>query len=258
MVQHTLVVKNIANTEIKADLAKELGDANKIVNISFKNKKPNKKDKKYALLTVKSAEKDAKQLVSLLDKKTVGGKELKVTVAKAPHERSHYLARVARLKKIEQYSSVWPARTYKNVSGKDPLTNYEFRIPPKTGLPLRIKPRPTIAKKKIVPSKALYLSVVPKTVSRKQVVEALKEHGAVKGTFGHKGKKTSYGFVFFKTPEARAKAQAALKAQKGLKIGEHTIQAKYANKYGIRTVHVPRKAPKAAPKDVAPKAAAAK
>jgi len=254
MVQHTLVVKNVANTEIKADLAKQLGDANKIVNISFKNKRPNKKEKKYALVVVKTQEKDANKVVSLLDKKSVGGKEVNVTVAKAPEQRAAHLARVARLKKFEQFSTAWPARKYTNVSSKNPSTNFGLRLGPKANRPQGVKPRKTIEKKKIVPSRALHLSNVPTTVTKKQVLEALKTHGATKGKFSHNGKKTSYGFVFFKNADARAKAQTALKAAKGLKIGDHTLRVQHANKYGVQTVHEPK--PKSAPKAAAPKAAA--
>jgi len=237
MVQHTLVVRNLTNAGVKSQLAKELGDANKITNISFKNKNPTKKIK-YALVTVESENKETKDLVSLLDKKNVDGKELKVTVAKAPHERASHLARVARLKKFEKFSTTWPPRKYHNIANQDPATNTAFRLPAKNGRPTRVSkvlPAKKIQKNKSVKSRALHLTKVPTTVTKKQILESLKEHGATKGRFSHQGKKTSSGLVFFKTAEARAKALEALKKAQGLKIGEHTIGARTAHKTSNQT-----------------------
>jgi len=200
----------------------------------------------------KDERKEAKDVAALLNNKTVAGKQLQVTVAKPAHERKSFVDRQARLKKLEQYSSVWPARNYKNVSSKDPKNNYNHVLAGKHGRPTRLGATKTIQKTKAVPSRALHLSGIPSNVNKKQILEALKEYGPTRGRFSHNGKKASYGFVFFKTPEARAKAQAALKAKKGLTIGDATIKTAYANRYGKQNVHERR------PKAAAPKAAATK
>jgi len=188
-------------------------------------------------------------VVALLNKKNVGGHELKVTVAKAPHERTSYIERIARLKKIEKFSSAWPPSRYLHIAQKDASSNTGFRLPHKRGRAVVVKPSKTIAKKKAVKSTALYLSNVPKTVPKKDILAALKAHGVTKGKFGQNGKRTSYGFAFFKTAEDRAKAHAALK-EKGLQLGEHKVGVKSSSKYSHQIVHEKRPK-KAAKKPVA-------
>jgi len=237
MVQHTLLVKNVANTLLRVELAKLLGDQHKIVSVSFRNKPGKKGGIKYALVVVDSKA-DRATVTGLIDKKTVNGKELNVTAAKAPHEKGSYVSRVARLKSLEKFASVWPAPTYKNVANSDPLKNLAFPPAFVHGEKLSIQLPKTIKKKVKADSRALYLSKVPKSVNKKQILEAFK-NAKIKHTILTKNqKKLNYGFLLFKNAEERKKAQEAVKDQK-ITIGEHTIGVQEATKFATQTVVEP-------------------
>jgi RNA recognition motif-containing protein len=255
MVQHTLLVKNVANSLLRVELAKLLGDQHKIVTVSFRNQPGKKGGIKYALVVVES-QADLATVSGLLDKKTVHGKELKVSAAKAPQEKGSYAARVARLKSLEKFPSVWPAPTYKNVANSDPLKNLAFPPAYVHGERLSIEPAKTIKKKVPAPSRALYLSKLPKTVNKKQILEAFKNVKIQHTILTKNKKKLNYGFLLFKNAEERKKAQDAAKDGK-ITIGEHTIAVQEANKFAKQTVVEPvvkitkaADAPAAAKKDL--------
>jgi hypothetical protein len=237
MVQHTLLVKNVASPLLRVELAKILGEQHKIVTVSFRNQPGKKGGIKYALVVVES-QADIATVIGALDKKTVNGKEIKVAAAKAPHEKGSYVNRIARLKSLEKFSSVWPAPTYKKVANSDPLKNLAFPPAFVHGEKLTIQPAKTIKKKVKADSRALYLSKLPKSVNKKQILEAFK--GAkIKHTILTKNKKKlNYGFLLFKNAEERKKAQEAIKDQK-ITIGEHTIGVHEATKFSTNTVEEP-------------------
>jgi len=235
MVQHTLFVKNVADTHVQAELAKILGE-HKIVRVTLRNK-PGKKEIRHALVVVETKA-DVATLVGLLDKKTVSGKELAVSAAKAPNEKSSHLKRVEALKKLEKFPSVWPAPTYRKVATSDPLKNHCFPTAYVHGEKLTVPLPKTIKKKVPAPSRALYLSKIPKTVTRKQLVEAFKTAKVRHTILTKNKKKLNYGFLLFKNEEERKKAQESAKDQK-ITIGEHTITVQEAKKFAKKTVEVP-------------------
>jgi len=235
MVQHTLFVKNVVDTHLQAELAKILGEEHKIVRVTFRNK-PGKKVISHALVVVETKA-DAATVIGLVDKKTVNGKELNVTAAKAPHEKSSFVNRVARLKKLEKFPSVWPAPTYKSVANSDPLKNQSFPTAFVHGEKLTVQPTKTIKKKVQVPSRALYLSKIPKSVKKKELVAAFKNAKVQHTVLTKNKKKLNYGFLLFKNEEERKKAQESVKDQK-ITIGEHTIGVLEAKKFGKKTVEV--------------------
>jgi hypothetical protein len=255
MVQHTLLVKNVANGLIRSELAKLLGEQHKIVTVSFRNQPGKKGGIKYALVVVES-QADLATVTGLLDKKTVHGKELKVSAAKAPHEKGSYTARIARLKALEKFPSVWPAPTYKNVANSDPLKNLAFPPAFVHGEKLSIQLPKTIKKKVAAPSRALYLSKIPKTVNKKQILEAFKNAKVQHTILTKNKKKLNYGFLLFKNAEERKKAQDAIKDQK-ITIGDSTIEVHEATKFAKKIVVEPvvkvekvAAAPAAAKKDL--------
>jgi len=237
MVQHTFLVKNVANNLLRAELAKLLGEQHKIVSVSFRNRPGKKGGIKYALVVVES-QADLATVAGLINKKTVNGKELNVSAAKAPHEKGSYINRVARLKKLEKFSSVWPAPNYKNVANSDPLKNLGFPTAFVHGERLSIQRPKTIKKKSPAASRALYLSKIPKSVTKKQILEAFK-NAKIRHTILTKNhKKLNYGFLLFKNAEERKKAQELAKDQK-ITIGDHTIGVQEATKFAKETVEVP-------------------
>jgi hypothetical protein len=248
----SLLVKNVANPLLRAELAKILGEQHKIVNVSFRNQPGKKGGIKYALVVVDS-QADLATVTGLIDKKTVSGKELHVTAAKAPQEKGSYAARVARLKKLEKFSSVWPAPTFKKIANSDPLKNLAFRPAFVHGEKLTVQPPKTIKKKSPAASRALYLSKIPKSVNKKQILEAFK-NAKIRHTILTKNKKKlNYGFLLFKNAEERKKAQEVAKDQK-ITIGEHTIGVHEATKFAKETTVVPVvKVEKAAPPAAAKK-----
>jgi len=96
------------------------------------------------------------------------------------------------------------------------------------------------SKKKVpAPSRALYLSKIPKSVHKKEILEAFKNVKIQHTLFAKKKKKKlNYGFIIFKNEELRKKAQEAVKDQK-ITIGEHTIAVQEATKFAKKTVEVP-------------------
>jgi len=231
MVQHTLLVKNVANTLLRVELAKLLGEQHKIVDVSFKKGK--KGDIKYAKVVVESKANIA-TVTGLIDKKTVNGKELQVTAGKAPHERGSYVARLAELKRLEKFPSIWPAPTYRNVAKSNPLKNGSFPPAYVHGEKLSLQPSKTIKKRVPAPSNALYLSKIPAGVTKKQILEAFKSAKVRRSI-----KRSNHGFVIFKDEEARKKAQALAKDNK-ITIGDKTINVAEATKFANKTVEVPR------------------
>lgn len=203
--------------------------------------KPRKKGSiKYALVVVESKA-DLATVTGLVHKKSVNGKELDVSAAKAPHERGTYLNRVAGLKRLEKFRSVWPAPTYKKLASSDPLKNLAFPPSYIHGEKLSVKPSKTIKKRVAAPSNALLLSKIPAGVTKKQILEAFK--GAkVRRTQLHK----NYGFLIFKDAEARKKAQEAAKDNK-INIGDKTVSVTESKKYARKTVEVPREVKAAKP-----------
>lgn len=236
MVQHTLLVKNVANTLLRAELAKILGEQHKIVSVSFKDNTGNKGGIKYALVVVDS-QADLATVSGLINKKTVNGKELQVSAAKAPHERGSHVNRVAKLKQIEKFSSVWPAPTYKNVANSDPLKNLAFPPTYIHGEKIRVQRPKTIKKKVSAPSTALYLSNL-KGVNKKQILEAFKNAKVRRAQLNK-----NFGFVLFKDAEERKKAQEAVKDK--ITVGDKTISVAESKKFGRKTVEVPNPAPPA-------------
>jgi len=234
MVQHTLFVKNV-DSQLQAELAKILGEQHKLVRVTFRNK-PGTKQIKHALVVVETKA-DAATVIGLVDKKTINGKELSASAAKAPHEKGSYINRVARLKNLEKFPSVWPAPTFKNVANSDPLKNQSFPTALVHGEKLTIQPAKTIKKKVPVPSRALYLSKIPKTLRKKEIVEAFKNAKVQNTILSKNKKKLNYGFILFKNEEERKKAQESVKDQK-ITIGEHTIGVQEAKKFAKKTVVV--------------------
>lgn len=180
-------------------------------------------------------------MTGLIDKKTVSGKELNVTAAKAPHEKGSFVNRVARLKKIEKLPNVWPAPTYKKVATSDPLKNQAFPTAFVHGHKLTVAPTKTIKKRVAVPSTALYLSKIPKGVTKKQILEAFK-NAKVRRTL----LKNNFGFLLFKDAEERKKAQEVAKDQK-ITVGDHTISVAESTKFSNKTVEVPKEVKPAKP-----------
>jgi len=229
MVQHSFLVKNVANTLLRTELAKLLGEQHKIVSVSFRNQPGKKGGIKYAHVVVDS-QADLATVTGLINKKSVHGKELQVSAAKAAHEKGSNVARVAKLKKLEKFPSVWPAPKFKNVANSDPLKNLAFPPAFVHGERLSIQRPKTITKRTAAPSLALYLSKIPKTVSKKQILEAFKSAKIKQTILSKNKKKLNYGFLLFKNAEERKKAQAAVKDQK-ITVGEHTIGVHEATKF---------------------------
>jgi len=202
------------------------------VTVSFRNQPGKKGGIKYAIVVVDSKA-DLATVTGLIDKKTVNGKELHVTAGKAPHEKGSYVARVARLKQIEKFSSVWPAPTYRKLATRDPLKNLSFPPAHVHGQKLTIQPAKTIKKSVPTPSAALYISKIPKSVTKKQILEAFKNTKIRRTQFNK-----NYGFLLFKDPEARKKAQEVAKDNK-LTIGGNTVEVHEAQKFAKKTVEVP-------------------
>jgi hypothetical protein len=229
MVQHTFLVQNVANTLLRAELAKLLGEQHKIVSVSFRNQPGKKAGIKYAHVVVDS-QADLATVTGLIDKKSVHGKELRVSPAKAAHEKGSQVARIERLKKLEKFSSVWPAPNFKHVANSDPLKNLAFPPAFVHGERLSIQRPKTIKKRTPAPSTALYLSKIPKTVTKKQILEAFK-NAKIRHTILTKNKKKlNYGFLLFKNADERKKAQESVKDQK-ITIGDHTIGVQEATKF---------------------------
>jgi len=185
-------------------------------------------------------------LIGLADKKTVNGKELNVTAAKALHEKNSFVNRVAKLKNLEKFPSVWPAPKFKNVANSDPLKNQSFPTAFVHGEKLTIQPAKTIKKKVTIPSRALYLSKIPKTVSRKDIVAAFKTAKVQRTILSKNKKRLNNGFIIFKNEEERKKAQESAKDKK-ITIGEHTIAVLEARKFAKKTVEVPNEKAQAKP-----------
>jgi len=246
MVQHTLIVKNVASPLLQVELQKVLGDKHKIVNVSFTKKAGKKGEIKHATVVVESKATLA-TLVGLVNNKAVHGKELAVTAAKKPHEKASFVARVAELKKLEKFSSVWPAPTYKKVANSDPLKNSGFPTAFVHGQRLTIEVPKTIKKKVAAPSRALYLSKVPKTVSKRQIMEAFKATRVQTAIFSKNKKRLNYAFIIFKNADERKKAQEAVKDK--IVIGDNTIAVHEATKFAKQIVEVPNE--KAQPKPAA-------
>jgi hypothetical protein len=244
MVQHTLLLKNVAKPLLQVELAKILGDDNKIVSVSLRNKSGKKGVIQYALVVVESKSNDIQKVISLIDKKPVNGKELKVTAAKKPLERTSYVNRVARLKAVEKFTNVWPAPNYKNISQSNPLKNHNFPTVFIQGKKLAIEQPKTIKKKVPAPSRALYLSKFPKTVTRKQLLEVFKEPKVRHTLLTKNKKKLSHGFLIYKTADDRKKAEESLKENKVV-IGDSTIQVHPARKFAYQISQVSNEKAKA-------------
>jgi len=237
-----LFIKNVANTLLRVELQKILGEQHKIVTVYFR--KQVKKGGRQAFVVVESKAALA-TVIDLVNKKTVNGKELEVTSAKKPEEKPSFIARVAALKKLEKFPSVWPAPTYKHVANSDPLKNKGFPSVFVHGEKLAIQPPKTIKKKVAVPSPALYLSKIPKTVNKKQIYEAFKDVKIRRAVLSKNKKRLNYGFIIFKNADERKKAQEAVKDK--IVIGENTISVHEATKFAKQTVEVPNEKIKAAP-----------
>jgi len=245
MVQHTLIVKNVASPLIRLELQKVLGDKHKIVNVSLKYKAGKKGEIKQAIVVVESNATLA-TLVGLTNNKAVNGKELAVVAAKKPHEKASFIAKVAKLKELEKFRSVWPAPTYKSIANSDPLKNAGFPTAYVHGQKLKIEVPKTILKKVPVPSKALFLSKFPRSV-KKQVMEAFKDVKVRKTIYRKEKKKLARAYIIFKSAKERKKAQEIVKDK--IVIGDITIPVQESTKFAIKTVEVPNE--KAQPKPAA-------
>jgi hypothetical protein len=235
MVQHTLLIKNVASPLLRAELAKLLGDQHKIVSVSYKNQPGKKGGIKYALVIVDTRA-DLATVSGLIDKKSVNGKELSVTGAKLPHERGSYVSRIARLKQLEKFPSIWPAPTYRNVAKGNPLKNYAFPTAYVHGEKLALQPPKTIKKTVNAPSRALFLAKVPKTVAKKEVIAFFKNAKIEKAIFSKNKKRLNSAFIVFKNAEERKKAQEAVKDK--IVVGDTTIAAQESTKFAKQTVEV--------------------
>jgi len=149
------------------------------------------------------------------------------------------------LKKLEKFASVWPAPTYKNVSNSDPLKNLGFPPAYVHGQRLTVQLPKTIKKKVAAPSRALYLSKIPKTVSKKELLEAFKNVKVRQTVLSKHQKRLNYGFIIFKNADERKKAQESVKDK--IVIGENTIAVHEATKFAKEVVEVQNDKIKATP-----------